>query len=149
MEAVREMSNARRFNGKAIIKKYRLSHSTSSALKKFGYTERLDRSTVWVGPRPRTEDELRAMAVAIKGVCNEIVRVSAHENKAKLAGSNGVKSAKPKTYDYAHTVSFKSKQEPNGDAVFLANLKDISFESHPKPQPQPVGLVRRFIRWIW
>jgi hypothetical protein len=135
MEAVREMSNARRFNGKAVIQKYRLSHSTSSALKKFGYTERLDRSTVWVGPRPRTEDELRAMAVAIRGVCNELVRVSAQQKKG--------------TVKYTRTVPFKAKQTSPQDEMFLANLKDISFESHPKPQPERVGLVRRFIRWIW
>jgi hypothetical protein len=68
MEAIREMTNARGvFHSSEITEKHFGYRQTrmGQALGQLGWTARQGKGTVWVGTRPKDEQELRAMALVL------------------------------------------------------------------------------------
>jgi hypothetical protein len=120
---VKEVTTRDRFSGGALCSKYGITNSTTAAMREMGYLKgKKSSECVYIGPRPKTDADLHKLAKEVR---------SAALNRNKLS------SAKYR----AHAANAKGTQ---------TELK-VQYVPAPKhiPQPQPVGLVRRFIRWIW
>jgi hypothetical protein len=118
---VKEVTTRTQFNGSAMCRKYGITNAATATMREMGYLKAAQNSgCVYIGPRPDTDAGLHKLAKEVRSAALNRQRV--YRAKAIAANAKGTQT----------------------------ELK-VQYVPAPKhiPQPQPVGLVRRFIRWIW